>query len=125
MNWNYFKTIKNLKVKKYFDKRRLSTKEEIKNFLDKENFTFTNKELEDIYATVNPPNPKSSQKTKKPEQKKTAKAKRVKTVLPQKKKNIRNGPRKKPIRHVSGSMGSGRKNWRMVFFSHKYNRIGV
>ena len=96
MRWSYFKYVRGINEKKYFEKRNLISKDKIKSFLDKNNFTYSENELQIIYDTVLP--------QEKPEVKKkeTAKIEGKKSVLPQKKKRVRNNSKRK--RHVSGSL---------------------
>lgn len=96
MKWSYFKNARSLNEKKYFEKLNLLSKNKIKSFLDKNNFTYSENELQIIYDTVLP--------KEKPEAKKqeTKKIERKKSVLPQKKKRVRNSSKRK--RHVSGSL---------------------
>lgn len=96
MKWSYFKNARRINEKKYFTKRKLTSKDKIKSFLDKNNFTYSENELQIIYDTVLP---KQKPKVKKPE---TKKPERKKSVLPQKKKRVRNSSKRK--RHVSGSL---------------------
>jgi hypothetical protein len=96
MKWSYFKNARGLNEKKYFEKRKLLSKNEIKGFLDKNNFTYSENELQIIYDTVLP---KEKPEVKKQE---TKKLEGKKSVLPQKKKRVRNSSKRK--RHVSGSL---------------------
>ena len=96
MRWSYFKNVRNIEIKSYFAKRGLSSKDEIKLFLDKNNFTYSENELQIIYDTALPIE-KLEVKTKE-----TKKLQRKKSVLPQKKKRVRNSSKRK--RHVSGSL---------------------
>ena len=99
MRWYYFKTIRNLDVAHFFKKKGISKKLEIEDYLIKNNFTFSKEELNNIYDSV------------KPETEKIAKEeKRVKAVLPQKKKNIRRSNKRKTVRNVSGSVDARRKS---------------
>lgn len=96
MKWSYFKIVRGINEQKYFEKRKLTSKDKIKSFLDKNNFTYSENELQIIYDTALP--------QEKPEVKKqeTKKIERKKSVLPQKKKRVRNSSKRK--RHVSGSL---------------------
>ena len=96
MRWSYFKYVRGINEKKYFEKRNLISKDKIKSFLDKNNFTYSENELQIIYDTVLP--------KEKPEVKKQTRqtVKRKEPVLPQKKKRVRNSSKRK--RHVSGSL---------------------
>ena len=96
MKWSYFKVVRNINEKKYFTKHELTSKDKIKSFLDKNNFTYAENELQIIYDTVLP---KEKPEVKKKE---TKKVERKKSVLPQKKKRVRNSSKRK--RHVSGSL---------------------
>lgn len=96
MKWSYFKNARRINEKKYFTKRKLTSKDKIKSFLEKNNFTYSENELQIIYDAVLP--------RKKPEVKKqeTKEVERKKPVLSQKKKRVRNSSKRK--RHVSGSL---------------------
>jgi len=96
MKWSYFKIVREINEQKYFEKRKLTSKDKIKSFLDKNNFTYSENELQIIYDTVLP---KEKSEVKKKE---TKKIEREKPVLPQKKKRVRNSSKRK--RHVSGSL---------------------
>ena len=108
MKWDYFLKVRKLNIKKHFTTRNISSKKEIIDYLNKNNFTFTEDEVDNIYDTIKPTE-KEKPKIRKSEKEKLP-------VLSQKKKSLRSSPRKRKKRHVSGSMDSRRKNWRMVFF---------
>lgn len=96
MRWSYFKNVRNINVGYYFKKRNLTSRQMIKDHLDKNNFTYSQDELKIIYDEALP--------EKKVEPKKQIKkeVKREKPLLSQKKKRIRNSSKRK--RYVSGSL---------------------
>jgi arginine repressor len=103
MRWAYFKNVRNINLHHFFEKRKIKTKEEILNFLNDNNFTFSQEELNNIYTVLNPVVEKPNAKNLKEEIKQTEKeSKDNKALLPQKKKRVRNSSKRK--RHVSGSM---------------------
>jgi len=106
MIWSYFKRVRNLKVKKFFTKKGLLTKDSIKDYLDKNNFTYSNNELKEIYDDM------SITKTRKKEKNPFDVKQREEIVLPQKKKRIRNRSERK--RYVSGSLDNQRWYRRLV-----------
>jgi len=102
MNWKYFLKVRRLNVKRHFLSRDIKSKKEIINYLNKNNFTFNQDDVDIIYDTI------------KPEQKKEpAKSKRKpadKPMLSQEKKSVRRRSKKRKKEYVSGSMDPGRKN---------------
>lgn len=96
MMWSYFKRVRNLKVKKFFTKKGLVTKDTIKDYLDKNNFTYSNNELKEIYDDM------SITETKKQEKESEVVKQRKEIVFPQKEKRIRDSNKRK--RYVSGSI---------------------
>ena len=99
MRWSYFKYVRNIDEKYFFEKRSLTTKDKIKDYLDKNSFTYTEDELKLIYESVLPkkqdPKPEQTEKPKR-------KFERKKAVLSQKKKIVRNSSKRKG--YVSGSL---------------------
>jgi len=102
MNWKYFLKVRRLNVKKHFLSRNIKSKKEIIDYLNKNNFTFTKDDVDNIYDTIKPKQKKEPAKPKrKPEDK---------PVLSQEKKPIRRRSKKRKKEYVSGSMDPGRKN---------------
>ena len=102
MNWNYFLKVRRLNVKKHFLSRNIKSKEEIIDYLNKNNFTFTKDDVDNIYDTIKP---KAKEKTQQSKGKPADKP-----VLSQEKKPIRRRSKKRKKEYVSGSMDPGRKN---------------
>jgi len=114
MNWKYFEKVRKVNFKKHFKSKNIQTKKEIRDYLVKNNFTFKEEDVENIYDKIKPAITK-----------KQTERKNSKVVLSQKKKLVRRSNKRKQTKHVSGSMDARRKDWRMVFFLYRNNRIGV
>lgn len=101
MKWNYFVKVRKLNIKKHFDTRNINSKKEIIDYLNKNGFTFTKDEVDNIYDTI---------KTEEKEKAKIKQKQDIVPVLSQKKESIRSSSRKRKKRHVSGSMDPRRKD---------------
>ena len=101
MRWSYFKSVRGIDLKSYFLKRNLDTRQKIKQFLETRNFTYSQNELNIIYDTVIPKK-KEAPKKQGVKKQNVKKPNRKKTLLPQKKKRVRNSNQRK--RYVSGSL---------------------
>ena len=90
MRWSYFKNIRNLNVRSFFEKKNIKTKDEIKSFLSQKDFTFSKEELNVIYEQVIPKKSEPPKKTEVDEL-----SSRKQPVLPQKKKSVRSRSKRK------------------------------
>lgn len=112
MRWSYFKNIRNLDIKSFFNKKNMISKDQIKNYLIKNNFTFSEEELKDIYDIVLPKPiiDKVEEADQASEEKETIEViyERESSLLSQKKKSLRSYSKGKS--NVSGSMDTIRRN---------------
>lgn len=110
MNWNYFVRIRNLNIKSFFKKKNISEKCDIIKYLNNNNFTFLEEDLNNIYDIIKPKENKHEIIERKIETKDLEPERSIQPVLPYQKKRVRNDSKTKRIINVSGSVDTQRNN---------------
>lgn len=83
MRWVYFKSVRNIS-NNYFAKNGFKTKKSVRQYMNENNFTITDIELDNIYAEI-----------KKSKQEKSKKKEREQIMLSQNKKRVRSSTERK------------------------------